>query len=87
MATPKQELRKTLRKQLAALPLAVYQEEGKRAADHIAAFIEADRSIRHGITSSHLVGGRDSLLDTYSVTPPINGFPAAAFFKDLGAHN
>jgi putative hydrolase of HD superfamily len=58
-----------------------------RLADHIAAFIEADRSIRHGITSSHLVGGRDSLLDTYSAMPPVNGFPAAAFFKALGEQN
>jgi 5-formyltetrahydrofolate cyclo-ligase len=38
MATPKQELRKTHRKQLAAIVPAVYQEEGIRAAEFMAAF-------------------------------------------------
>jgi 5-formyltetrahydrofolate cyclo-ligase len=36
MATPKQELRKALRKQLADLPPGVFQEEGRRAAEYMA---------------------------------------------------
>jgi 5-formyltetrahydrofolate cyclo-ligase len=38
MATPKQELRKALRKQLADIPPAVFQEEGGRAAELMASF-------------------------------------------------
>jgi 5-formyltetrahydrofolate cyclo-ligase len=38
MANPKQELRKALRKQLADLPPGVFQEEGTRAADHMASY-------------------------------------------------
>jgi 5-formyltetrahydrofolate cyclo-ligase len=37
MATPKQELRKTLRTQLAGLPPEVFQDEGLRAAESMAA--------------------------------------------------
>jgi 5-formyltetrahydrofolate cyclo-ligase len=37
MATSKQELRRALRKQLADAPPGVFQEEGKRAAEHLAA--------------------------------------------------
>jgi 5-formyltetrahydrofolate cyclo-ligase len=36
MATPKQELRKTLRKQLAEIPAGVFQDEGARAAEFMA---------------------------------------------------
>jgi 5-formyltetrahydrofolate cyclo-ligase len=38
MATPKQELRKVLRKQLADIPLAAFQEEGRRAAEFMASY-------------------------------------------------
>ncbi|AEF84008.1 5-formyltetrahydrofolate cyclo-ligase [Treponema primitia ZAS-2] len=38
MATPKQELRKTLRKQLAALPPETYRDEGKRGAGFMAGY-------------------------------------------------
>jgi 5-formyltetrahydrofolate cyclo-ligase len=38
MATLKQELRKTLRKQLADIPPEVFQEEGKRAAEFMASY-------------------------------------------------
>jgi 5-formyltetrahydrofolate cyclo-ligase len=38
MATPKQELRKTLRKQLAEIPAGVFQDEGRRAAEFIARY-------------------------------------------------
>ncbi|MDR3311635.1 MAG: HD domain-containing protein [Spirochaetaceae bacterium] len=52
-----------------------------RSADQIAAFIEADQSIRYGTTSPHLVEGRDGLLQTYRDAPPINGFDIAEFFR------
>jgi 5-formyltetrahydrofolate cyclo-ligase len=38
MATPKQELRKALRKQLADLPPGVFEEEGRRAAEYMASY-------------------------------------------------
>jgi 5-formyltetrahydrofolate cyclo-ligase len=38
MATPKQELRKALRKQLADLPPGVFQDEGRRAAEFMASY-------------------------------------------------
>jgi 5-formyltetrahydrofolate cyclo-ligase len=38
MATPKQELRRALRKQLAALPPELFQDEGKRAAEFMARY-------------------------------------------------
>jgi 5-formyltetrahydrofolate cyclo-ligase len=38
MATPKQELRKALRKQLAGIPPETFQEEGRRAAEFMASY-------------------------------------------------
>jgi 5-formyltetrahydrofolate cyclo-ligase len=38
MATSKQELRRTLRKQLAAIPPGLFQDEGKRAAEFMALY-------------------------------------------------
>jgi 5-formyltetrahydrofolate cyclo-ligase len=38
MATPKQELRKILRKQLAEAPAGVFQDEGKRGAEFMASY-------------------------------------------------
>jgi 5-formyltetrahydrofolate cyclo-ligase len=38
MATPKQELRRALRKQLADTPPEVFAEEGRRAAEHMASY-------------------------------------------------
>jgi putative hydrolase of HD superfamily len=54
-----------------------------RCADHIAAFIETDQSIRHGITSSHLVEGRDGLLETYKNSSPISNFDIASFLENI----
>lgn len=54
-----------------------------RCADHIAAFIEADSSIRHGITSQQLTEGRKKLLKLYPQGHIINGFDAHAFFSDF----
>jgi putative hydrolase of HD superfamily len=51
-----------------------------RAADHISAFLEADRSIKHGITSEHLIDGRDSIAASYAKSPVIHGFDIREFF-------
>ncbi|MCM1321658.1 MAG: HD domain-containing protein [Bacteroides sp.] len=54
-----------------------------RCADHIAAFMEADSSIRHGITSSHLRDGRQNILSLYPAGKPINGADIGAFFAQF----
>ncbi|MDR1785360.1 MAG: HD domain-containing protein [Spirochaetaceae bacterium] len=51
-----------------------------RAADHIAAFLEADRSIKHGITSTHLTEGRDNIRNSYAAARKIHGFDIRGFF-------
>lgn len=54
-----------------------------RVADHIAAFVEADRSISYGISSEHLFKGRKSILEKYERAPCINGFDVAAFYRQF----
>lgn len=54
-----------------------------RCADHIAAFIEADSSIKHGITSAHLRDGKENLLKNYPNGRIINGFDIYAFFSEF----
>lgn len=51
-----------------------------RAADHIAAFVEADCSISYGITSNHLVEGRQKILALYPSGQLVNGLDIAGFF-------
>ena len=51
-----------------------------RVADHIAAFVEADSSIRYGITSPQLQSGRANLFKLYPEEKIINGFKPASFF-------
>lgn len=51
-----------------------------RVADHIAAFIEADRSIAYGISSDHLQSGRRALLKQYANSGKINGLDVAEFY-------
>lgn len=51
-----------------------------RCADHIAAFIEADSSIKHGITSDHLRDGRDNIRKSYAEKGSVNGFTPSEFF-------
>ena len=51
-----------------------------RVADHIAAFVEADSSIRYGITSPQLQNGRANLFKLYPKEKVINGFEPASFF-------
>lgn len=54
-----------------------------RLADHLAAFLEADSSIKHGITSAHLEGGRSNMIKHYSNEKMINGIDAGLLFKNL----
>ena len=54
-----------------------------RFADHISALLEADSSIRHGITSEHLTGGRDNILAAYPIGKIVNGIDAGAFFRNI----
>ena len=51
-----------------------------RVADHIAAFVEADSSIRYGITSPQLQSGRANLFKLYPEEKIVNGFKPASFF-------
>lgn len=51
-----------------------------RAADHIAAFIEADSSINYGITSKHLVEGRKNILSLYPAGKLVNSLDVSSFF-------
>ena len=51
-----------------------------RVADHIAAFVEADSSIRYGITSPQLQNGRANLFKLYPKEKIVNGFKPASFF-------
>ncbi|MCR4626884.1 MAG: HD domain-containing protein [Treponema sp.] len=54
-----------------------------RLSDHLSAFLEADSSIRHGITSAHLEGGRANMIKHYSDGKLINGIDAGYLFKIL----
>lgn len=54
-----------------------------RLADHIAAFVEADSSIRHGITSTHLREGKKNILSLYPEGCSINGIdPSSLFWRE-----
>ncbi|MCR4940743.1 MAG: HD domain-containing protein [Treponemataceae bacterium] len=52
-----------------------------RVADHIAAFIEADSSIKYGITSGHLREGRENIRKIYEHKATVNGVNPTAFFE------
>ena len=54
-----------------------------RIADHISALMEADISIKHGITSIHLSHGRESMLKHYPVGKTINGIDAGKLFAQI----
>ena len=54
-----------------------------RAADHISAFIEADRSISYGITSEHLREGKKNILAMYPEGTLVNGFDMASFLRSF----
>ena len=54
-----------------------------RISDHLSALMEADISIKHGITSSHLQGGRDGMLELYPVDGKISGIEVNKLFHEL----
>ena len=54
-----------------------------RAADHISAFVEADASIRFGISSPHLASGRRHILETYSRSKTVNGVDIYSLLKEF----
>ncbi|MBR4005319.1 MAG: hypothetical protein IKI90_05670, partial [Treponema sp.] len=51
-----------------------------RLADHYSALLEADASIRYGITSKQLEDGRMNLLKAYPFGTKINGMDAFMLF-------
>lgn len=54
-----------------------------KVADHIAAFLEADSSIRYGITSPHLTSGKANLLRIYGDERIVNGIDVMGFFRQF----
>ena len=56
-----------------------------RLADHLSAFIEADSSIKYGITSNHLTSGRNNILKTYPKGKIINGIEIADLLNRIAA--
>ncbi|MEL3913312.1 HD domain-containing protein [Treponema pedis] len=52
-----------------------------RVADQIAAFVEADSSIRYGITSAHLQTGKKNIMGAYPIGTRINNFNTDSFFN------
>lgn len=54
-----------------------------RICDHLSALMEADISINHGVTSSHLLNGRNGLLAAYSKGEIINGINVKDFFDSI----
>ena len=54
-----------------------------RIADHLSALLEADSSIKHGITSSHLEYGRNSMISHYKPGETINGIDVGNLFREI----
>ena len=54
-----------------------------RICDHLSALMEADISIKHGITSSHLAGGRNGMLKHYQKDEIVNGVNVRDLFSSL----
>ena len=54
-----------------------------RIADHLSALLEADISIKHGITSSHLEFGRAGMLKAYKKGSLINGIDVGKLFEEI----
>ena len=53
-----------------------------RIADHLSALLEADSSIKHGITSNHLEYGRNSMISHYKPGETINGIDVGKLFRE-----
>ena len=54
-----------------------------RICDHFSALMEADISIKHGITSVHLTGGRNGTLNRYPAGQIISGINVHDFFHSV----
>ena len=54
-----------------------------RICDHLSALMEADISIKHGITSSHLQSGKDGMLELYQEGEFISGIDVNKLFHEL----
>ena len=54
-----------------------------RVSDHLSALMEADISIKHGITSSHLQGGKEGMLQIYQPDTLISGIDVNKLFHEL----
>ncbi len=52
-----------------------------RLADHYSALLEADVSIRYGVTSPHLVDGKSNLIRSYPGGTTVNGIDAYGLFS------
>ncbi|MCR4735417.1 MAG: HD domain-containing protein [Treponema sp.] len=54
-----------------------------RICDHLSALMEADISIKHGITSTHLAGGKEGMLNHYLKGEIISGIDVHDLFKSM----
>jgi len=54
-----------------------------RICDHLSALMEADISIKHGITSAHLTNGREGLLNHYTPGDIISGVNVNRLFNTV----
>lgn len=54
-----------------------------RICDHFSALMEADISIKHGITSDHLIKGRDGTLSHYKTDEIISGIKVHELFHEI----
>ena len=54
-----------------------------RICDHLSALMEADISIKHGITSEHLTKGRDGTLAHYKKDEIISGLNVNELFNEI----
>lgn len=63
----------------------LYPVDGRlvRICDHLAALMEADISIKHGITSIHLINGRKGMLSHYAPDEKISGINVYKLFHDI----
>ena len=63
----------------------LYPVDGRlvRICDHLAALMEADISIKHGITSVHLINGRKGMLSHYQPDEKISGINVYKLFHDI----
>ena len=54
-----------------------------RICDHFSALMEADISIKHGITSKHLISGREGTINHYKEGEIISGINVQKFFNKI----